>query len=64
MVKVLALAALAACGAEGQEYSNSYKGRTPPEIASEKGDWLNSTEALKLEKLRGKVVWLEFSFIN
>lgn len=62
---VLALAALAAPqDAEEKIYSNSYKGKAPPELASEKGWWINAKEPLALEKLKGKVVWLEFSFLN
>jgi hypothetical protein len=45
-------------------FSNSYKGKAPPEIVSEPGAWINASEPLRLEKLRGKVVWLEFGFLN
>jgi hypothetical protein len=61
---VVALAAGAAAAQENKIFSNSYKGKAPPELASEQDHWINSAEAIKLEKLKGKVVWLEFSFIN
>src|SRR5574341_741193 len=58
----LALAALA--GQDGRKYCNSYKGTAPPELASEAKHWINASEAIRLEKLKGKVVWLEFSFLD
>lgn len=56
----------AAAGAAGQDdpYYNSYKGKVPPELVSEKEHWLNAKKPLTLEGLRGRVVWLEFSFID
>lgn len=46
-------------------YSNSYLGKPPPELTAPKQDWLNTSgKALSLEKLRGQVVWLEFSFLK
>ena len=47
-----------------QNLGNSYLGKAPPELVSEKSRWLNSDEALTFEKLRGKVVWLEFGFLK
>jgi thiol-disulfide isomerase/thioredoxin len=44
--------------------ANSYLGKTPPELVSRKDQWLNAPEAITLEKLRGKVVWLEFGFLK
>jgi hypothetical protein len=66
MTRTTALLALAAFAAPAQDdfSAGSFKGKTPPELVSEAGHWINATEALALEKLRGKVVWLEFSFIN
>lgn len=64
MAKGLAVLALTLSLAQDKIYSNSYLGKAPPELVSEKGHWLNSGEALTLEKLKGKPVWLEFSFIN
>ena len=66
MARWLAVAVLAAGAAVPQDplYSNSYKGKAPPEIVSEKGDWINSEKALKLADLKGKPVWLEFSFLD
>jgi hypothetical protein len=63
MTRALALFAVAAFAA--QDFSaNSYVGKTPPELTSEAGHWLNSKEAVKLGGLKGKVVWLEFGFLN
>ena len=45
-------------------YSNSYKGKAPPELKSEKGSWINTKDKLKLKDLKGRVVWIEFSFLN
>jgi hypothetical protein len=74
MRKWLAIMAVAGLGAapplgsargeQDGKYANDYKGKAPPELASDKADWFNATEAIKLEKLKGKVVWLEFSFLN
>ncbi len=57
-------AAAAALAQDDQPYYNSYKDKTPPELVSEKEHWLNAKKPLTLEKLRGRVVWLEFSFID
>ena len=63
LVSVLAM--VPASAQEQGKYFKSYKGKAPPELASEKDSWFNGgEEAIKLEKLKGKVVWLEFSFIN
>lgn len=59
---VMALAMLAA--PQDKIYSNSYLGKAPPELVSEKDHGFNAKDALKLEKLKGRVVWLEFSFLN
>ena len=66
MLRALALAALAAAPMQAEEmYANSYKGKAPPELASEKGSWINAAEPLKLGDLKGKkVVWLEFGFLK
>jgi hypothetical protein len=39
-------------------------GKAPPELVGGTEDWLNDKDALKLEKLKGRVVWLEFSFLG
>jgi hypothetical protein len=44
-------------------YFNSYLNQTPPELAAG-GEWINTEEPLSLAGLRGRVVWLEFSFLN
>ncbi len=46
-------------------YSNSYLGKTPPELAAPKENWLNTKKkTLSLKELKGEVVWLEFSFLK
>lgn len=53
--------------AQGQDekiYSNSYKGKAPPELAIPKDSWLNAKDALTFEKLKGRVVYLEFGFLK
>lgn len=65
MMRWLAVLAVAASPMQDENLnSNSYKGKSPPEVVSEKTQWVNASDALKLEKLKGKVVWLEFSFLN
>jgi hypothetical protein len=46
---------------QDKKYRNSYIGKAPPELA---GEWLNVKEAPTLAKLKGKVVWLEFSYTH
>ena len=59
-------ALLIALPAMGQDkiYSNSYMGKAPPAIDADVGDWSNVAASPNLEKLRGRVVYLEFSFIH
>jgi len=46
-------------------YSDSYIGKAPPELAMAKGArWLNTKKPVSLSQLKGRVVWLEFSFIH
>lgn len=59
-VQVIALLAALAL----QEDQNSYLGKAPPELQSDREHWLNVKEPLALEKLKGRVVWLEFSFLG
>lgn len=65
VMAALAAASLAAVAQDEPQYFNSYKGKAPPELVSDKENWFNGGDAaITLEKLKGKVVWLEFSFIN
>ncbi|GEM_PF-2887032 len=65
MIRLAALATLATLGGwQDEPTQNSYLGKAPPELSGEKSDWLNSKDVLKLEKLKGRVVWLEFSFLG
>lgn len=64
MMKWLAAALVAASLAQDVQLGNSYLGKAPPELVSEKDQWLNSAEALTFEKLRGRPVWLEFGFLK
>lgn len=65
-IAALGLAAALALPAAGQDkiYSNSYMGEAPPALANEKAEWFNAKGPLTLEGLRGRVVYLEFSFIH
>jgi len=58
--------ALVACAAQDDEKlsANSYKGKEPPELQSKREHWINAKEPLLLRKLKGRVVWLEFSFLD
>jgi hypothetical protein len=40
----------------------SFLGQTPPEIVSDKSNWLGPPPYTRLEQLHGKVVWLQFNF--
>jgi thiol-disulfide isomerase/thioredoxin len=65
MMKWLVAALLFLAGAqENQNLGNSYLGKPPPELSNDGARWLNVSEPLKLEKLRGKVVWVEFGFLK
>ena len=65
MAKWTILALLGAIAAQGgPALSNSYKGKAPPELVSEKEQWINAAGPLKLAGLKGKVVWLEFGFLT
>ncbi|HEU4339152.1 MAG TPA: hypothetical protein VFS19_03715 [Planctomycetota bacterium] len=61
----LLLAGLA-CAQDDQEevHSNSYKGKAPPELKVEAKNWINAKKPVKLADLKGRVVWLEFSFLG
>ena len=50
--------------AEDRLYSNSYKGKEPPELVSGPADWINTDAPLSLRGLKGKVVYLEFGFLH
>ena len=63
MIRTMAILAAAAFAAQDDFDANSYKGKALPELVSGAGQWINS-KALKLADLKGKVVWLEFGFIN
>ena len=64
---LFSLVALAACvvtgPVQGQKHDrNSYLGKNPPEIVSEKEHWIGTANRLTLAQLKGKVVWLHFNF--
>lgn len=46
-----------------REYCPNYDGKIPPSLQVSANGWMNYDGELSLEKLRGHVVWLEFSFI-
>lgn len=41
---------------------NSLRGKVPPELVAQKKHWIGTTEEVTLEKLKGRVVWLEFNY--
>ncbi|MFV1966945.1 MAG: hypothetical protein ACC628_16080 [Pirellulaceae bacterium] len=49
--------------ASNSSFHNSYLDTAPPPLASH-GTWFNTEGPLALEDLRGKAVWLEFSFLH
>ena len=44
--------------------SLAQEGGAPRELTSDPEHWINSTQALKLSDLQGKVVWLEFGTLK
>jgi thiol-disulfide isomerase/thioredoxin len=64
MLKWIVAAALGALLAQDDKLGNSYLGKAPPELVNEKAKWLNAAAPLTLDKLRGKVVWVEFGFLK
>ena len=63
--RLLLSAALLLSPAFAEElYSNSYKGKAPPELTSAKADWINAAVHISLKGLKGKVVYLEFGFLH
>jgi thiol-disulfide isomerase/thioredoxin len=64
MTKWLAAALLVLAGQEPQNLGNSYLGKAPPELSNPGARWLNVSEPLALEKLKGKAVWIEFGFLK
>ena len=46
-----------------QDYK-SFKGKKPDPLTIPDNGWINSKKPLTLEGLKGRVVWLEFSFIK
>jgi len=64
-MKVAALALLLSGLAFAQEDdARTFKGKIPPELEIEGKNWLNTKKPVKLAALKGRVVWLEFSFLN
>lgn len=47
-----------------QEHRKSFLDQEPPELFVAENGWVNWEGELSLEKLRGHVVWLEFSFLK
>jgi peroxiredoxin len=45
-------------------FFKSFKGKAPPELASEKDGWLNADKPVTLKKMNGQVVLLNFSSIQ
>ena len=47
-----------------KKYYTSYLGKAPPKLTIGEKDWINTKAPLTLEGLKGKVVWLEFSYTH
>lgn len=45
-----------------KHYYKSFLGKKPPELKAAAAHWVNQSSAVTLEKLHGRVVWLEFNF--
>jgi hypothetical protein len=59
------VAAVSCGGGDGEKIStNSYLGARPPEFKVESWHWINASSPVSLSALRGRVVWLEFSFLG
>ena len=57
-----ALMTIFACWAAAQD-TKSFKGKAPPELTIPEKGWINSKKPLTLAGLKGRVIWLEFSFL-
>lgn len=60
----LSVALLRVAYAQSRSGFTSFMGKQPPELVIAKDGWINWNGRLSLEKLRGYVVWLEFSYLN
>ena len=49
---------------ESPEPFTSFLGEQPPELVVSDNGWTNWEGEVSLRKLRGHVVWLEFSFLH
>lgn len=62
---LLVLAGLASARQEDKIYSNSYKWKAPPELEVAADSWFNTGEkAVSLAELKGRVVYIEFGYLN
>ncbi len=64
MTKWMLAALFLATAPQEQNLGNSYLGKAPPELTNPDAKWLNVEAPLTLEKLKGKVVWIEFGFLK
>ena len=62
LIFCLATLGVAQHGRAEKFYFKSFLKRRPPELQTTAEQWVNQKGTLTLEKLRGKVVWLEFNF--
>jgi hypothetical protein len=58
----LLVGSLVATAAAQKFNHNSYLGKAPPELVSRRNHWLGWGETVTLDRLKGKVVWLQFNF--
>ncbi|MBI4616258.1 MAG: hypothetical protein HY720_21775 [Planctomycetes bacterium] len=63
---VLATIASLASTASAQErkYYNSYMGQTPPELDQPAANWLGGKKPVTLGGMKGRIVYIEFSFLG
>ncbi len=61
---MLAVMAAGVAAQDAKMYSNTYKGKAPPELTMTKEHWITSKQALSLAKLKGRVVYLEFGYLD
>jgi len=61
MITILATTASAPAFAQSPALRKPLLGKTPPELVANADDWL-AGPPVSLQKLHGKVVWLQFNF--
>ena len=62
LVALLTLPTGRAAAAPPDLHRRDLLGKVPPELVSEKADWLGDAPPVTLAGHKGKVVWLQFNF--